>query len=249
MIGNISDVKIISSFKNKSSPYKKIQSRTTHGLIFRLEGFAEYSVNGEIFRANKGDVAFLPKGTCYDFISNNSTYTSINFEANIENPQIAIYSLKDYVGAYSMFQRFSETWNFGNQSDKYKCLSDFYDLLSYISRIEHFNSAERENYRILEPALKYLRSHIYDSELKIESLHHLCGISDTYFRKIFTARFAMTPQKYVTKERLARARLIIESGDYDTLRTVSESVGYVDPLYFSKAFRKQYGFSPSAVCD
>ena len=102
---------------------------------------------------------------------------------------------------------------------------------------------------MIEPALEYMREHIYDSSLKIESLHRLCGISDTYFRKIFISRFDMTPQKDVTKERLARARLIIESGDYDTVSSVSESVGYIDPLYFSKAFRKQYGFPPTCICE
>lgn len=249
MIGNISDIKILSSINNKSQPYKRMQSRTAHGFVFRLTGYAEYSTNGEILRANAGDLAFLPKGSCYDFTSHNSIYTSINFEANIEDPKIEIFSLKDYAGAYSMFEGFSEIWNFGNQADKFKCLSDFYDLLSYILRIDHLNNADKENYRLLEPAIEYLKNHIYDSSLKIEKLHHLCGISDTYFRKLFISRYAMTPQKYVTSERLARARLIIESGDYDTLSSVSESVGYIDPLYFSKAFRKQYGFPPSGICE
>jgi two-component system response regulator YesN len=148
-----------------------------------------------------------------------------------------------------MFEGFSETWNFGNQADKFKCLSDFYNLLSYISRIDHSSREDAGNFKLIEPALEYMREHIYDSSLKIESLHRLCGISDTYFRKIFISRFDMTPQKYVTKERLARARLIIESGDYDTVSSVSESVGYIDPLYFSKAFRKQYGFPPTCICE
>ena len=247
MIGNISDVKIISSIKNKSSPYKKIPGRKLHGLVYRLEGFAEYTVNGEVFRVQEGDIAFLPKGSSYDLSSHNSTYVSINFDAYIENSSLAVYSLKDYVGAHSMFMGFSEIWNFGNLSDRYKCLSDFYELLSYIARIEHSTNAISGSGKLLEPALEYLKKHIFDPELKLTTLHNLCGISDTYFRRLFIQRFAMTPQKYITAERLSRARLVIESGDYDTISSVAESVGYVDPLYFSKAFRKAYGHPPSDV--
>lgn len=249
MIGNISNVKIVSSFKNKSKAYNKIMSRKTHGFIFKLEGFTEYTIKEKKLRANAGDLIFLPKGSCYEYVSNSSIYTSINFEADIDDPEIAIYSLRDFAGAYSMLRGFSEIWNFGNESDRYKCISDFYSLLSYISRIEHSESEDEETYRIIEPALNYLRTHIFDQNLKISNLHRLCGISDTYFRRLFSLRFDMTPQKYVTSERLSRARLIIESGDYDSISSVSQSIGFTDPLYFSKAFRKHYGFPPSGLVE
>ena len=56
----------------------------------------------------------------------------------------------------------------------------------------------------------------------------------------------MTPQQYVSAQRIAHARAIIESGDYESLREISEAVGYTDALYFSKAFKKVYGFAPSS---
>lgn len=249
MIGKVSNVKIVSSFKNKSKAYNSITSRKTHGFIFKLAGFTEYTVDGKKLRAEAGDLIFLPKGACYEYFSNSSIYTSINFEADIEDPDVEIYSLRDFPGAFSMLGGFSEIWNFGNESDRYKCLSDFYSLLSYISRIEHSKSEEKECYRTIEPALKYLRAHIFDQDLKISELHHLCGVSDTYFRRLFSSKFNMTPQKYITRERLSRARLIIESGDFDNLSSVSQSIGFTDPLYFSKAFRKHYGFPPSELLE
>jgi len=249
MIGRIEDIRIISSFKNESNPYKKIISRKSHGFVYRIKGRAEYKTEAGTFVVNEGEMAFLPKGAAYELTSYNSIYTSINFEASVEFPEITVYSLKEYSGAHSMLQGFSEIWNFGNQSDKYKCLSELYELLSYITRTEHLEGNAAAGYRIIEPALAYLKSHIFDPDLRVARLHNLCGISDTYLRKLFTSRFSMTPREYIQRERLAHARHIIESGDYDCIRTVAESVGYVDPLYFSKAFKKQYGFSPSALCE
>ena len=73
------------------------------------------------------------------------------------------------------------------------------------------------------------------------------GISDTYFRRIFTARYNISPKEYVLRERISHAKTIIENGEYETIGAVAESVGYNDPLYFSKAFKQYYGISPSSI--
>ena len=56
----------------------------------------------------------------------------------------------------------------------------------------------------------------------------------------------MSPQAYVLNERITHAKSIIENSDYESIREISESVGYNYPLYFSKAFKKVYGLSPTA---
>ena len=98
----------------------------------------------------------------------------------------------------------------------------------------------------LEPALKFLEKHIFDPDLKIGKLHDLCGISDTYFRQLFLARFGISPKKYVIKRRLAQAKAISDSGEYDTIGEVAMMTGFEDALYFSKAFRNKYGYPPSS---
>ena len=81
-------------------------------------------------------------------------------------------------------------------------------------------------------------------KLKCEKLHRLCGISNTYFRKIFESRYGATPQSYVNSKRLSHAMSIISEGDYTTIAEVAEAVGFNDPLYFSKLFKKTHGISP-----
>lgn len=56
----------------------------------------------------------------------------------------------------------------------------------------------------------------------------------------------MSPKEYVVTQRISHARFIIESGDFDSIAEVAQLVGYNDPLYFSKAFKKLYGISPSS---
>lgn len=247
MIGKMENVNIVSSFHKKSKPYGKIENRRTHGFLYKISGCSDYFVGGESFRLNSGELVFMPMGVSYEYMTDCGEYTSINFEADMEKPEISVYSLKDFQGAKNMLLGFSEAWKFGCVSDRYKCISDFYELLSYLAHLDTLGNREDGNYRIIEPATEYIKKHIYEVDFKVDKLHNLCGISDTYFRKIFIKRYGVTPKEYVQRERITHARLIIDSGDFDTIGEVADAVGYADPLYFSKVFRKYYGFPPSSI--
>lgn len=250
MFDYLENLSIVSSFHQGSKTYGKIENRKSHGFVFKISGYTEYAFGDKRIRVNAGEMIFLPKGASYTYTTHpqGTLYTSINFEADFDNREISVYSLDDFYGYNYISRSFTERWRFGDLSDKFKCISIFYDLLSYVSKIEHLRSMDKRKYSIIDPAVEYLKKHIYSSNFKIEKLHRLCGISDTYFRAIFMKRFHMTPQEYVVAERISYAKSIIESGDYETIREVSELVGYNDPLYFSKAFKKVYGFSPSTLC-
>ena len=233
------DVKIISSWHNESKPYVKTENRANHGFVFRTHGAVRYFINEKNITVNDGEFIFLPKGCTYErytLSGEKSYYTSINFQGSLKEPTVRVFPFDIFYAANYIAQSFAELWNFGSESDKYKCLSLFYDLLSHILTFENLDNHDKRKLRLIEPAVEHLKQHIYNNDLKIDKLHHLCGISDTYFRKIFASKFTMSPQAYVLNERITRAKSIIESGDYDCIREVSEAVGYSDPLYFSKAF-------------
>ena len=252
MSAYIENPKIISSSRLESKPYGKIQSRATHGFIFKIQGVSEYSIEGDTVRLNAGEMIFLPRGSSYEYCSHDvcgNLYTSINFLADVENPSIRVYSMENFYRLNYVHQSFSEMWRFGSAADKYACMSVFYDLLSYISKIEHVSEAEDSKYKLIEPAVEYMRKHIYESSFRVDRLHDRCGISDTYFRRIFKMRFGLTPKEYVTSERISHARAILESGDYGSIAEIAEAVGYADPLYFSKAFKHIFGVCPSEIND
>ena len=241
------DVRIVSSFKRSHKPCGKTNGRLTHGFIFIIKGDAQYQFADETFTVREGEFIFLPKGSAFSYAiaPGESFYTSINFHATLGTPRARVYSADICPNAHYIIQNFTEFWNFGTVCEKHQCNAMLYDLLSCVSRFEHFGSEDNRKMALIAPAIEYMKYHVYDSNLKINKLHRLCGISDTYFRKIFQRKFNMTPQQYVSAQRIAHARAIIESGDYESLREISEAVGYTDALYFSKAFKKVYGFAPS----
>jgi AraC-like DNA-binding protein len=123
-------------------------------------------------------------------------------------------------------------------------MSLFYSLLAYLVGQEKEERGNRHG-DVIAPAVEYLKKHIYDPTLKIEKLHRLCGVSDTYFRKLFILKYGISPKNYVASKRLDHAKAMITSGDYNSVGEVALAVGFNDPLYFSKAFKRKYGISPT----
>ena len=248
MFDFLEDVKITSSFHMQSKPYGKIQSRKTHGFIFKVSGAVDYNFGDKRFSLKAGEVIFLPEGASYEYSEvEGGLYTSINFCATVENPEPAVYHLSDFYDADFLLESFADLWRFGGICERFQCLAVFYSFLSYLSRVEHQGERAKNRQHVIEPAIEYLKAHLYDANLKIDKLHRICRISDTYFRKIFLSRFGLSPKEYVVNQRISHAMSIIESGDFESINEVAELVGYSDPLYFSKAFKKMYGVSPSSV--
>lgn len=247
MIGFMKDVHILSSYRAQTKTYGKIENRKSHAFLFKISGVTEYHFENERITLKEGNVLYIPEGVSYEYTSTGGLYTSINFSADVEAPTPALYTTDAFYKTAYIHESFSALWRFGSLPDKYACSSVFYDFLSYIARIEHREALEKNKTHRIEPAVEYLKAHLFDCNLKIENLARLCCVSDTYFRKLFVSRFQVTPQEYVISKRISHAKAMIESGDFDSISAVAALVGYKDPLYFSKAFKKIYGVSPSAI--
>ena len=250
MFDDFDNLRILSSHKGPSKPNSNVENRKSSGFLFRISGEAEYVFTDRTIRVKAGEMFFVPQGSSYLFTSypaNESHYVSINFIADIENPRPEVYSMDNFSSLDFVCNHLTEAWKMGNSADKYKCISIFYELLAYLSNLEHAEYSDKHKKNVIKPALEYMREHIFDSSLSVETLSDICGISNTYFRKIFVSNFGITPQKYIVNKRISHAKAIIDSGDFDTISEIALSVGYTDPLYFSRAFKNKYGVPPSEI--
>lgn len=249
MFENVEILSIFSATREISSKNPLLLTRPQHTFLYRPQGSAQYTFeDNTTIISNKYDLVFLPKGCKYYFSVSEAEEcwcSLITFDADIPNAKPVKFSLENFAEAEYIFSRFPALWNFGSPSEKYICHSMLYSLLAHLSYIENLEYSNKKKLPLIDAAIDYLSDHIFDSALKADSLHILCGISDTYFRKIFTARFSVNPQEYIISKRMSHAKAIIDSGNFNTISDIAISVGYDDPLYFSRAFKKKYGVSPT----
>ena len=90
---------------------------------------------------------------------------------------------------------------------------------------------------------QYLSSH-YAEKISLDLIARNMYLSSAYISKIFKEETGEAPINYLIKMRLERARIQLESDNGQSIKAISNSVGYDDVYYFSKLFKKYYGMSP-----
>ena len=247
-----SDVRITGIVRGNSTVQARIVRRPSHTFIYKISGESVYYLRGAAVHLTEGTVLYIPEGESYSFqklSQGDSLYCLINFHctaANTQRPQL--FSAFDADHVHYVFTQMLRQWQLAHsEADRYELLSMFYHLVSILLQTQNKQYHTSAQYARLKPALSHLEEHLYSPNLSCATLAALCGVSDVTFRELFFDQFGETPKKHIIRARLTKAKTIIESGEYSTLNEVAYSVGYDDPLYFSRLFKKYFGIAPSKL--
>jgi two-component system response regulator YesN len=91
---------------------------------------------------------------------------------------------------------------------------------------------------------RYLQEH-YALPITLQDLSKRFGLVPNYLSSLFKKLRGHTPGEYLTQWRVIQAKKMMDSSPNLLLKDISELVGYSDPLYFSRVFKKTTGISPS----
>ncbi|PWU70310.1 response regulator transcription factor [Gracilibacillus dipsosauri] len=89
----------------------------------------------------------------------------------------------------------------------------------------------------------YLDSH-YQDAVSLEGIAEKVGLSSYYLSKLFKEHFGVTFVEYLTNIRIQKAKDFLLDGS-KPLKEIALDIGYKDPNYFSRVFKKEVGLSPS----
>lgn len=95
----------------------------------------------------------------------------------------------------------------------------------------------------VEKALTYIETN-YSYPVTVEDIAYYVGISRSHLFRSFQHYMSRSPKEYLTEYRIKQACHLLRETDL-SVSAIAYSVGFENNLYFSKAFRKQKGLSPS----
>lgn len=128
------------------------------------------------------------------------------------------------------------------------------NYLNMLSRLNAFfavliSNSRQETPRLkrndyLERALSFMETEYHDS-ITIEEIAAFTGISSSHLYRLFMNEYAISPLNYLTQFRIRRACSMLLQTPTMPVSVIAYSIGYNDPMYFSRIFHKTIGMSPS----
>lgn len=222
--------------------------RLSSGIVYVLEGHAEYVMgDGKRFTVRPGDCIYIPKGSVYTThcgLEESFIHMTVNFELLRDEevfPALVRRKLSGPVHFEQLFSRLVHHWTVRHPFYHERCIGILYEMIYLL--LKEIQSPGSPYLEKLRPARVYLDEH-FREEFELEMLPEMCGLSETYFRRLFHRVFNETPAEYRRRLRISYAEDLLLSGRY-SISEVAQLCGYPDPAYFSRMFRKTLGVSPS----
>ncbi len=116
-------------------------------------------------------------------------------------------------------------------------------LSSLISVSETVKNNAYGNSAYIEKALKFIQYN-YSSDIRVEDIASNVGLSRSHLHRIFVQNLSVSPNEFLIKFRINKACSLLKNSNL-SINSIANSVGFNDPLYFSRVFKKIKGTPPS----
>lgn len=125
-----------------------------------------------------------------------------------------------------------------------RLLGLLYEFLSQLVETSETNLTGKNNTKeeYVKKALEYIRMN-YSRKITIIEIARNIGLDRSYLYSLFIEFVNASPQEYLISFRMEKACDLMRTASL-TIGGIARSVGYDDPLMFSKAFKKVKGISP-----
>lgn len=123
-----------------------------------------------------------------------------------------------------------------------ECLAFLQDVFGKTMDAFQSNYSKR-GAEIISMVEEYIAENYSDCELTVEKIAEGVYLDSSYLRRIVSRQLGCTISDLLTNVRMKEAKKLMEEAEM-TVTMVSEKVGYSEPGYFSKCFKKYYGVSP-----
>lgn len=235
-------VKLIDVVSNqKESTSHKNRTNDCAMLSYFSQADTTYTYSGKRVKAKNGDLSFVPASLNHDVVTKGEDSIVVLFEileGNYNEIGVITPSKHDYK---MYFEKMLKTWRAKEDGYYYKTMVLFYGVLGFLDS-EDFTFAPTS---VADSIKQYIDDSFTLGSFTINSIAQKFNLSEVYIRRIFKSEFGVAPKEYLQATRIKYACFLL-SGGYFSVGEVAKKSGFNDDKYFSSAFKKETGLSPSA---
>ena len=220
----------------------------SYELIFFLDGVNITSFNGKALHNNENRIEYLPKGI------NNAKYVvdrqihghciDIYFDTTDPMPQEALsFPIKD-MRIRRLFEQSERVWQRREAGWFAHCLSLLYEIIALLQETAAEEYTPISHLNKIAASLVYLEQNYCQPSFNYRFLADQSAISYSYFKRLFIQKYGVSPSRYVTNLKIARAIELLFTGRF-SISQIADKLGFDNVYYFSNFFKKETGVSPT----
>ncbi len=245
-----------------------------HLLVFVIDGQATFRFAGHVCTAGQGDAVLIPKKTY--FTANTETsceYFFLHVDVPLtegeppplprEQPRPFSFVLpKRQTGIISLppllstgerypafYARFRDCVGEATAPGHTARLLVDLDAARLLARLSLLctESQDDDLPQPLTAALGYIRTHLR-KPITVAELSTTVHLSPSYLARLFKRHLHTTPTAYINREKLHYARELLRNTDM-TVTEIAEYLAYCDVFYFSRLYKRIFGYAPTHERD
>ncbi len=224
-------------------------------LIYCLEGIGRLQTEGSRHLIRAGDLVMLPQGQAHSYATARTepwTLYWVHFQGS------AARNFIDYLGYQkqrpvrpvglapalaSHFHSLLAASKTGYSSSAFiNAANQLRHLITQFALEANLQQANQGSSLQLEAVQTYMREHIHHS-LELDDLAAITRLSKYHFSNRYKRLTGYSPIKHFLHMKMEYACQRLDSSEL-SVKAIAAEVGYADPLYFSRLFRKTLGISP-----
>lgn len=228
----------------------------SHFVIhYCLSGKGQFKIEKQEYEIQENDMFFIPVDTKISYKPDeNDPWTYLWIEVNGSAAQ-ALFQKAGFTKETPVFhdkeQKLKEIFcslleSMEGKSNDLIASAKVYQLLFEIiqNRSNEKKEIQHETKDVIKKICSYINENYTRSTLTTASIAKHFFMNEAYLSRIFKKQTGFTITRYIYDIRMQKARLLLLSGRLN-VQEVAYSVGFNDPLYFSKQFKKYSHLTPS----
>lgn len=214
-----------------------VKARPYAALSFRVNGTGAFEIGNKRFLTKPGDVLFLPADTPYKVEYSVSESIVVHFD-QCNYSQAENICIGNSLETGIRFHHLLEAWNQRHSVNQAKHI--IYDILDKMSNDQKKSFSDTA----VANCIRYIEANFCDCELDVKKVCSVGFISVSSLQRALAKCFGMSPKQYLIQLRMNRALELLTKNEL-SVKEISLACGFTDEKYFSRAFKKKYGYSPS----
>lgn len=215
--------------------------RDYDALSYRMTGNTEIILPEGTKELSGGCAAYFPAGVDYRRVTAAAEDLIVLHFEPLGGEKSGIEVIRDGEWMRPIFETVLADWQSGGKAGYARAVSGVYRLFAALCE----RRDETRLSQVLAAGVRSLEAHFREPSFSAAAMAAASHVSETYFRRVYRARFGTSPGAALIEKRFGYARELLASGYY-SVKEAAAMAGFADVKYFRTAFAKRYGMTVGA---